>query len=383
MPFETIACSQCGSGDVQEVKPSIYFCNHCESVFKYVDPTRLTVRNAPVFCACGGAVEVQCQVCNEGSCRSCDVMEWKRRRDRKNLEATGRLGLPPSPGFRDYLPFRLHVPVAGYGYLIKTYSAASEGIAAIVNGRIVRVDIPSSRTMGPFLYLDELLATLQATDLSHVCCSCVVSAIPRTAEHIASHTMCEMPGCGRRANAKCRCCGASFCAGHLAPTGLADCREPARSGYVQAGTVHAVQSNLCGGDYHGIKWLIPDGMCLGCVEEKALDAQSAVEAGLREYGLSAEPGTWSSRFEIRAARHKSSRRQRTEDVKVLEDAPRYAQEMTRRLKASIIPGACKRAQLLHGPMRGLSSGVDMIQYAIVDERASVLPAAARTDTETL
>jgi hypothetical protein len=230
MPFETIACSRCGSADVQEVKPSTYFCNHCETVFKYVDPTRLTVRNNPAFCACGNSVQVQCQVCSDGSCRSCDVMEWKLRRDRRNREATGRLGLPSKPGFREYLPFRLHVPVAGYGYLVKNYSSSTEGFDAIVNSRIVRVEDPGSKTIGPFLYLDELLATLQATDLSHVCCSCVVSAIPQTANHIANHTMCERPGCGRRANAKCRCCGASFCEEHLTPTGLANCREPALSG---------------------------------------------------------------------------------------------------------------------------------------------------------
>ena len=49
MPFETIACSRSGSADVQEVKPSTYFCNHCETVFKCVDPTRLTVRNNSAF----------------------------------------------------------------------------------------------------------------------------------------------------------------------------------------------------------------------------------------------------------------------------------------------------------------------------------------------
>lgn len=383
MPFETIACSRCGSADVQEVKPSTYFCNHCETVFKYVDPTRLTVRNAPVFCACGGAVQVQCQVCNDGSCRSCDVMEWKRRRDRKNLEASGEMGSPYGQWLREHLHFRLHVPVVGYGYLIKNYSPSSEGFDAIVNNRIVHVELPSSKTMGPFLYLDEILATLQATDLSHVCCSCVVSAIPRTAEHIANHTMCEMPGCGRRANGKCRCCGASFCERHLAPTGLANCREPALSGYVQAGIVRAVESNLCGGGYHDIKWLISDAMCLGCVEEKALDAQAAAEAGLGEYGLGAVPGTWPPRFEIRAAKHKSWKRQSAEDLKAVEDARRYAEEITRRLKASIIPGACRRAQLLYGSVRGTFSGVDMIQYAIVDERAAVTPAAARKETETL
>jgi hypothetical protein len=40
MPFESLSCPRCGSGDVQEVKPETYFCNHCDNVFKYVRPSR-------------------------------------------------------------------------------------------------------------------------------------------------------------------------------------------------------------------------------------------------------------------------------------------------------------------------------------------------------
>ena len=38
MPFESLSCQRCGSGDIQEVKPETYFCNHCDNVFKYVSP---------------------------------------------------------------------------------------------------------------------------------------------------------------------------------------------------------------------------------------------------------------------------------------------------------------------------------------------------------
>jgi len=37
------------------VKANTYFCNHCESVFKYVDPTKARV--VPSFCACGNPVQ--------------------------------------------------------------------------------------------------------------------------------------------------------------------------------------------------------------------------------------------------------------------------------------------------------------------------------------
>jgi hypothetical protein len=38
MPFESLSCPSCGSGDAQEVKPETYFCNHCDNVFKHVSP---------------------------------------------------------------------------------------------------------------------------------------------------------------------------------------------------------------------------------------------------------------------------------------------------------------------------------------------------------
>ena len=36
MPFESLSCRHCGSGDVQKLKPETYFCNNCENVFTYV-----------------------------------------------------------------------------------------------------------------------------------------------------------------------------------------------------------------------------------------------------------------------------------------------------------------------------------------------------------
>ncbi len=44
MPFESLSCTNCGSGDVQEVKPDTYFCKNCERVFKYVSPGRMAPR---------------------------------------------------------------------------------------------------------------------------------------------------------------------------------------------------------------------------------------------------------------------------------------------------------------------------------------------------
>ncbi len=51
MTLEAINCTHCGSGDVQQVKPDTYFCNHCESISKHVDPSKVTT--TPSFCAVG------------------------------------------------------------------------------------------------------------------------------------------------------------------------------------------------------------------------------------------------------------------------------------------------------------------------------------------
>jgi hypothetical protein len=67
MPFESLSCPRCGSGDAQEVKPETYFCNHCDNVFKYVRPSRAG--------SAGGcevsAERLPCGIPAIGRCRSC------------------------------------------------------------------------------------------------------------------------------------------------------------------------------------------------------------------------------------------------------------------------------------------------------------------------
>jgi hypothetical protein len=67
MPFESLSCSRCGSGDVQEVKPETYFCNHCDNVFRYVRPGRAGAAGGCEIPAEGLA----CGVPAIGRCRSC------------------------------------------------------------------------------------------------------------------------------------------------------------------------------------------------------------------------------------------------------------------------------------------------------------------------
>jgi hypothetical protein len=62
MPYESLTCPKCGSGDCQEVKPGTYFCNHCDNVFRYVP---LTAQDGGIAaCSTCGIVAV-------GLCRTC------------------------------------------------------------------------------------------------------------------------------------------------------------------------------------------------------------------------------------------------------------------------------------------------------------------------
>jgi hypothetical protein len=71
MPLETISCSHCGSAEVKEVKANTYFCDHCETIFKHIDPNQVTVQRE--FCECGGPIAFQCRVCHVGICAGHDV----------------------------------------------------------------------------------------------------------------------------------------------------------------------------------------------------------------------------------------------------------------------------------------------------------------------
>jgi hypothetical protein len=73
MPLEALSCTKCGSSDVLEVKPGTFFCNYCETIFKYVSPNQVAVSYRPDFCSCGNQIQVQCNVCKTGMCWSCDV----------------------------------------------------------------------------------------------------------------------------------------------------------------------------------------------------------------------------------------------------------------------------------------------------------------------
>jgi hypothetical protein len=69
MPTETLICQQCGSADVQEVKPNTYFCNHCDAVFKHVTPSSTAVAGCEIN-GCGIAAIRRCSSCGLAFCAS-------------------------------------------------------------------------------------------------------------------------------------------------------------------------------------------------------------------------------------------------------------------------------------------------------------------------
>lgn len=298
MPFEAIACTRCGSTEVQEVKPSTYFCNHCETVFKHIDPTRLTVDHGPAFCSCGNPVQVQCQVCKTGVCRDCDTIEWRRSAGIKEPGHCGAFNGPPD----------ISVSAIGYGYLESSkYSylrPGGEKEFVISRGRIVTEERSGPAVIGPFLGVNKILSALRAThgDLRHVCCTCVESAAPATAEHVRNGDLCETPRCAGWSTGRCPCCEGAFCKRCSLPGSVPDeltvCQE-CTSDWCEHIWVFWEDSPNGSGLYPGyvrpknfphingsiVRWLPPRGLCLPCVAERQEEAKEmALRVCQQEYG---------------------------------------------------------------------------------------------------
>ena len=198
MPLEAINCTNCGSSDLQEVKPSTYFCNHCDAVFKHTDPTRVTVQRE--FCECGGAVAYQCRLCRTGICHGHDVWRaaypgaWKPQKA-VSLEfiptarrAYQRPDLPP-----------------GTGYCVYPVGAANpDALVDAVNGSFVGGEV-------------------------HLCSSCVWSLltdpakpagalVDQLAEAKIANRICADPQCAVTATCACDCCRLAWCSQHVSTT---------------------------------------------------------------------------------------------------------------------------------------------------------------------
>jgi len=76
MPYESLTCPKCGSGNCQEVKPGTHFCNHCDNVFKHVPPAGTSAGVAA--CATCGVVAVGlCLTCNRYFCGGHQAVKYE------------------------------------------------------------------------------------------------------------------------------------------------------------------------------------------------------------------------------------------------------------------------------------------------------------------
>jgi hypothetical protein len=346
MPFEGIACTYCGSGDFQEVKPETYFCNNCDRVFKYVDSTRITV--APSFCDHGNRVEVRCQVCETGMCiQRCDaVAAWA---------TTSRyLGIVQTQGF-------------GYRGDHHGYNVAFDA---------------------PFLPVAKLMASLalDCDGLSHACYACVTGAVPSAAERIASGEICQIVRCWSPAAGRCPCCNGAFCKHCSVPQVVSPSEHDAslrgapeqRAGTavaisVTAGVTISVRNWQYESEPYHIDrrtWRAPDGTCLPCAAEQATRAAAmALAISRQDYaGRLTETGT--GQFKVPGVQVRR-KKEFEESQRRHEVGARYATEISARVKElMILGGNCNRAEV------PAPDPLTAVNYTVVDERDRVKPAAA-------
>jgi hypothetical protein len=397
MPLEAIACTSCGSTDVQEVKPSTYFCDYCETVFKYVDTSRLRVEYSPAFCSCGNPIQVQCQLCKSGMCWQCDVAGSRAAIYRSpgtrvgyRPDGNGRMG-HCGPGaeedsfyYHSYSGSRqsdeniLPVPVNGYGYLHRD-----------MNRRIC----------GPFLYLSELLSTIAVTKglhyqrglvpATHLCFACVAAAVPATAERLANHEICESPGCTDRPSKICACCGNSFCADCVtwpayANLGGALWRKRRSEGPDQP---RYLFRHLFGTvNFRHVYLPRPEGLCLPCLGE-AVDKASGLamqiceqEYQLRLTGRGDDPNDLQPKgsvlhYEMPEITVTTKKRRKGGPTIEEEISERYVAEITERIQDYVKSSPCELQE-------GFRDKKYYATYVIVDERDKTAPAAVSAFTGT-
>ncbi len=98
MSNEPIQCPTCGSGDVRQLAPESYDCEHCHTNFRWVDPTKKTVVHKPSVCTCGSVATAFCVRCHEPLCNSHRATErtdiYSHHRERiLNLAERARVAL--------------------------------------------------------------------------------------------------------------------------------------------------------------------------------------------------------------------------------------------------------------------------------------------------
>jgi hypothetical protein len=191
MPLGAIKCTECGSGDVKEVKANTYFCDHCETFFRYIDPSRVTVQRD--FCECGGVIAFQCRVCRVGLCVGHDAARPYWIAVEPDVPDQAGPWLPTTvPAYRlpDELTKGWPEPWRSEFYVDTSKKQNWLSICSEFHGGEV-----------------------------HLCERCLEERLFRTTkgecERVArakvAGEMCALPGCFRDSEVQCSCCHLRFC----------------------------------------------------------------------------------------------------------------------------------------------------------------------------
>jgi len=317
----------------------------------------MPVGYASAFCSCGNAAGVTCQLCTVGMCSECDVLS----KPFADLEAW---------------PVR----VAGFGYVNRVWD---------YHYRYLNLAHHDGGAYGPFLYLNELLSSLASAHglqhrngsgpVRHLCWPCLYTAVPDTAQRIASGLMCETPRCVNDPCERCRCCRGAFCEACLTlirPDGPGPCHiswtepggEVSRNGEILRTVGAALDRSVIP--------TAPRGLCGICRGERYHRQKEMSEEIVSErYAgvlVPAPDGARDSRgntaaFRLPAVKRWTRSGRQQERARARAVLERCAAEITEQLER--LPVApCRRAW-------AFAQGLGYAYYVLLDERSRITPAA--------
>jgi hypothetical protein len=189
MPLEAVACTSCGSTEVSEYKPGSYVCEHCDTVFKHVDPSKVTLQRE--FCACGQVVTAQCCICEKGLCRTHAEI------DRSTILQWIPTSLPAYDGSGSVVPFT-HAAPPGDGYWI----GADPSV----------VFSHTAERLGTGVICQDCYDARQAEVIQELADggACDELAARKIAGEVCAEPMCTGP-----ADLECHCCRLKWCIGEV------------------------------------------------------------------------------------------------------------------------------------------------------------------------
>src|SRR5215472_2311450 len=312
------------------------------------------------FCSCGKPSRVSCQLCWTGICTDCDVLS----RPVTDLDAWP-------------------VQVVGFGYVNRVWD---------YRYRYLNMPVRGGGPYGPFLYLNELLASLAsahglqhsdgAGPVQHLCWPCLYTAVPDTADRIANGLMCETPKCVNEPCERCRCCGGAFCEACMSQLRFnrsAPCKitwtEPGGEVSVDGEVLRVIGTTID----RSVVPAAPQGLCTICSNERHhLQKEMSEQIVSERYSDILVPaprgaigqgqGTRTAAFQVPAVKRRTHRGRLEERARAREVLERCVREIARQLeKLPLAP--CRRAW-------AFAQGRGYAYYVVLDQRRQVAPAAA-------